>query len=257
MSTVVDLKKAAVAVGAALDLPGAHLKPPFGVRLTPVAGSHYRALLRAIAGGPAEPLRGLDETLKRAAVAEGKALGLSGRNLGPPFGVIVAPGRGWKLHELLWAISLAKVHLQVGSLAPHAIALYSHDKGQPAVYTMGPGRMQGILERIFYPHLPWEGDCSSTVTWYRFAANHMAPGKWPDPNGEGYDGEGYTGTMLEHGRAIAESEHEADDLAFYGHPVEHVAIIVARNEVVSHGSAGRPRLLGLNYRSDLAEIRRY
>jgi hypothetical protein len=89
--------------------------------------------------------------------------------------------------------------------------------------------------------LPFTTDCSGFVTL-------MA--KWsgnPDPNGNGFDGQGYTGTMLSNLPHIALNKTWRGDLAVFGaFPGLHVVTLLAGGSqmsdppVASHGGAGDP-----------------
>jgi cell wall-associated NlpC family hydrolase len=95
-------------------------------------------------------------------------------------------------------------------------------------------------------------DCSTFVTLCYKA------GGAPDPNGRGYDGLGYTGTMWGRGEAIASPG--PTDLAFYGDMgngiPSHVAIVTERGWVVSDGHTPISRY-PLLYRRDYRGSRRY
>jgi hypothetical protein len=90
-------------------------------------------------------------------------------------------------------------------------------------------------------HLPFETDCSGFVTM-------MA--KWggaPDPNGRGYDGYGFTGTLLDHLHYVDKQHARRGDLVVYGDGTgEHVVMLlqnVGEHDnpfVVSHGEEGGP-----------------
>jgi hypothetical protein len=101
------------------------------------------------------------------------------------------------------------------------------------------------------PNVPNYTDCSGFATWCYKSAGA------PDPNGFGYNGYGFTGTMLLHGHEVSLSSLVKGDLVFFGHPVEHVVIYVGTDRVVSHGSEIGPLLLTLNYRYDINQARRY
>lgn len=120
-------------------------------------------------------------------------------------------------------------------------------------YTQSSYRMQGVRHRIMPPNYPvWE-DCSSFATWCYWTA------KAPDPNGLGYNGQGYTGTQINHGRSVRLDDALKGDLVFYGWRSgipTHVAIYVGSGRVVSHGSEVGPLLLMATYRS-ITAIRRY
>lgn len=98
------------------------------------------------------------------------------------------------------------------------------------------------------PHgtLPFTTDCSGFVTLMS---------KWagcPDPNGRGYDGQGFTGTILAHCQHIDADDAKAGDLIVYGPDSgDHVVVIVGVGfdglgteagdfRVVSHGRQGDP-----------------
>lgn len=91
--------------------------------------------------------------------------------------------------------------------------------------------------------LPFTTDCSGYVTL-------MA--KWAgcsDPNGRGFDGAGFTGTLLEHCHHITEEQARPGDLIVFGpYPGHHVVTIVAKIpdgdfRTVSHGREGDPRFV--------------
>lgn len=86
--------------------------------------------------------------------------------------------------------------------------------------------------------LPLTTDCSGFVTLcYKLAGA-------PDPNGLDYNGQGYTGTLLEHGRHIPLAEVEPGDVIVYGPGTGwHTAIIVEAGKdplTVSHGQESEP-----------------
>lgn len=96
-------------------------------------------------------------------------------------------------------------------------------------------------------------DCSSSVTlMYRESALE-------DPNGLGYSGQGYTGTLWGRGQAV--DTPQAGDLCFYGYDSRgpfpsHVAICIGAGEVVSFGSTPIRRAT-VRYRSDYRGARSY
>jgi peptidoglycan hydrolase-like protein with peptidoglycan-binding domain len=118
-------------------------------------------------------------------------------------------------------------------------------------YTQDARRMEGVRQKIKPPRHPaWE-DCSSFATWCYWAAGA------PDPNGLGYNGFGYTGTQVQHGKTT--STPRPGDLVFYGGGTvpSHVAVYVGNGKVVSHGSEPGPYLLAIDYRSDRSQVRSY
>lgn len=102
-------------------------------------------------------------------------------------------------------------------------------------YTEGPQRMAQLGG-------PGTGaiycDCSAFVTYcYSWAGA-------PDPNGFGYNGTGYTGTLLAHGTPITMAQAQPGDVVVYGPGTGwHTALIVEAGAdplTVSHGQQGDP-----------------
>jgi hypothetical protein len=69
-----------------------------------------------------------------------------------------------------------------------------------------------------------------------------------DPNGTNYDGNAYTGTMMQHGHKT--THPVAGDLVFYRSP-EHVMVYIGDGEVVGMGGDPDPTRVPVHYRSDL------
>lgn len=86
--------------------------------------------------------------------------------------------------------------------------------------------------------LPITTDCSGWVTCCYYAAGA------PDPCGQGFDGQGYTGSMLAHLPAIAASQAEPGDLLVFGAaPGRHVVILAEQPGMAySHGTEADPSL---------------
>jgi hypothetical protein len=133
-------------------------------------------------------------------------------------------------------------------------------------YTQGSSRWQGIADTRYSAkgQYPNEADCSAYATWCLWNGLYVIYKKPDVVNGASWKA-GFTGTMLEHGRAI---EHIKNvrwaDCVIYGVPGtvgKHVAIIVGKKNgvpmVISHGSEGGPYYLPYNYRKDIQSIRRY
>lgn len=119
-------------------------------------------------------------------------------------------------------------------------------------YTQSAMRMQGVRQRIKPPNYPiWE-DCSSFATWCYWTSGAS------DPNGLGYNGEGYTGTLWNHGERVYSDVKKGDLYLYgwYGGIPTHVAVGVGGGRVVSHGGESGPLLLYGNYRG-LTGIKRY
>jgi hypothetical protein len=88
--------------------------------------------------------------------------------------------------------------------------------------------------------LPWTTDCSEFVTsLYSWVGA-------PDPNGFGYNGYGYTGSMLYSGQTIAMYQCKPGDVVIWGYfPGHHTAMIVDMSNssdpiIASHGSERGP-----------------
>jgi hypothetical protein len=86
--------------------------------------------------------------------------------------------------------------------------------------------------------LPLTTDCSGFVTVCYYLAGA------PDPNGRGYDGSGFTGTLLGWLRAIAPATARRGDLVVWGaYPGRHVALVLEPGDdplLCSHGRERGP-----------------
>lgn len=112
-------------------------------------------------------------------------------------------------------------------------------------YTQSSWRMEGVRHHLFPPSFPHYEDCSSFSTWVYYVA------KASDPNNLNYNGQGYTGTLTQHGRQVSIQSLQPGDLVFYGGSYSvpsHVAIYVGHGRVVSHGGEAGPLLLPVYYR---------
>lgn len=106
---------------------------------------------------------------------------------------------------------------------------------EPSIHYRQSRPIDGLNE----PHkLPLYTDCSGFSTDCYHWANA------PDPNGNGYSGQGYTGTMLAHCEHISLGELKAGDLIVYGnYPGEHVVICEVPGVdpmTISHGQEAGP-----------------
>lgn len=110
------------------------------------------------------------------------------------------------------------------------------------------------------PQVPDRWDCSGFLTNCHYA------GGASDPNGRGYDGLGYTGTLMSTGRKCTFDEMQPGDAIFYGYSVErpgfpkgsptHVALYVGKGMVLSLGSYPMG-YYEYDYRRDINHYRRY
>lgn len=125
-----------------------------------------------------------------------------------------------------------------------AAAMYGYYNRDVISYTQNTQRMQDFGPP---PNVPGATDCSAFATWCYKSA------RAPDPNGLGYNGTGYTGTLIGRGRAkTSVGQLSPGDLVFYGDSfgsTGHVAVYVGNSQVVSHGSQPGPLLLKVNYRT--------
>jgi hypothetical protein len=134
------------------------------------------------------------------------------------------------------------------------------DHANAVHYTEGRARWEGIANRLFVRdgRFPTHGDCSSTATWLLWNALFAHLGMSDVVNGEGWRS-GFTGTMLQHGKAVSSNAAQVGDLAIYGNggTGQHVAVSLGGGMVFSHGSEDGPFKIRLGYRSDLMCVRRY
>lgn len=91
-----------------------------------------------------------------------------------------------------------------------------------------------------YPKLPLTTDCSGFVTMaYQYA-------DCPDPNGLNYNGQGFTGTLLQHGKKV-QKPRPGDIVIYGGGTGNHAALVIAVNGTTmskiitaSHGNESGP-----------------
>ena len=86
--------------------------------------------------------------------------------------------------------------------------------------------------------LPLVTDCSGFVTLCYYLA------RAPDPNGRGYDGEGWTGTLIDHMTAVAPDDAQSGDVVVWGdYPGRHAAVVLEAGDdplLASHGQERGP-----------------
>ena len=107
-------------------------------------------------------------------------------------------------------------------------------------YSEGSNRMSSIGTKP--GTLPVTCDCSAFVTLCYFWAGCK------DPNGLGYNHEGYTGTLINHGREINAIDVKPGDLVIYGPGTgEHVALVISEGHgdpvTISMGKQGDPSVV--------------
>jgi hypothetical protein len=122
-------------------------------------------------------------------------------------------------------------------------AIYVSQHRAAIHYTQSSLRMQGISQGIRLPGFPRYADCSSLCCWFYWLVGALAL----------VGGAGYTGTQIQHGRRISESQIQPADLVFYGgwffwSAPTHVAVYIGAGKIVSHGSESGPQVLSMHYR---------
>lgn len=102
------------------------------------------------------------------------------------------------------------------------------DKGSGS-YTYSPTRP--YPPNLYGPPLPVKTDCSGFATLcYKEAG-------CKDPNGLGYSGQGYTGTLLLHGKQT--NQPQPGDLCFWRSP-DHVAVFIGNGNIIEFGGPPAP-----------------
>ena len=118
------------------------------------------------------------------------------------------------------------------------------------------GRMWCVRNRV-----AWKGDsttimktddCSAFSTDLRFVCG------FSDPNGRGYDGQGYSGTMWRNPKGkLVTGTKRGGDCSLYG-PENHATIWITSKHMLSHGCEAGPLLYTTaKYRSDYVGTKRY
>lgn len=127
-------------------------------------------------------------------------------------------------------------------------------------YSEGSNRWSGIAEdkRAYKNEYPPFADCSSSGAWVYWDATRAE--KLVDfVNGLGWRA-GNTTSMVRCGQNVNRNELLRGDAVFYGGSrtePEHLAIYIGNNRVFSHGSPGGPRILSIDYRTDINQFKRY
>jgi hypothetical protein len=109
------------------------------------------------------------------------------------------------------------------------------------------------------PEAAQKADCSTHSTDAYFWARLKTGIAVPDPNHNGYNGYGYTGTLIANPRVSPTGRHEIGDLALYGRNASntthvctcYVAGTGSSSEWCSNGSDAAPYPVELRYRGDL------
>jgi hypothetical protein len=103
-------------------------------------------------------------------------------------------------------------------------------------------------------------DCSGHSTCAFYWPRKVTGVAVPDPNGRGYDGYGYTGTLINN--PSASPPYQIGDLAIYGPSMSSTSHVVTCYEPgassdalwLSHGSEEAPYTVALHYRGDLLVV---
>lgn len=107
------------------------------------------------------------------------------------------------------------------------------------------------------PEKEQSADCSTSSTDAYFWAKKVTGVAVPDPNHSGYNGYGYTGTLINNPKVSA--PYRIGDLGLYGTSMSNTTHVVtcyvagsgSASEWCSHGSEAAPYPVELSYRSDL------
>jgi hypothetical protein len=112
------------------------------------------------------------------------------------------------------------------------------------------------------PESGFTTDCSGHSTCVYYWARQATGIAVPDPNGNGFSGYGYTGTLIDNPRCSP--KYLVGDLGIYGasaapDDTEHVVTCYAEGDGdsskwCSHGSEAAPYSVALHYRSDLVAV---
>lgn len=106
---------------------------------------------------------------------------------------------------------------------------------EPSIHYQQRRPIDGLTQPF---KLPLYTDCSG------FATDCSKWADAADPNGNGYNGSGYTGTMLAHCQHISQAEARPGDFVVYGnYPGEHTVIIEVPGTdplTISHGQEAGP-----------------
>ena len=155
----------------------------------------------------------------------------------------------------LRAIARARQVASVQAAGIAAMNLVINNRGS-IHYTQSPRRMSGVRGQLVPPRYgSWE-DCSSETTWICYVMHRAAQrfgGSFPDPNNLGYNGQGYTGTQINHGVPVNPfAGPVARTMVFYGYPIGHVGQKVSMNRIMSMGSEAGPLNVLVGYRTPTA-----
>ena len=116
------------------------------------------------------------------------------------------------------------------------------------------------LQKRPYPDTLWSDEAHAGIDCSSFVILVYKEASCPDPSGSGFNGYGFTGTLVANGTPVLVPQ--VGDLVFYrgdGNAAApgHVGIYVGNNEVVEIGSNNGILKLPMNYRSDIIEYRSY
>ena len=125
---------------------------------------------------------------------------------------------------------------------------------EPKIHYRQYRPMQSLGDK---PENGFSSDCSEHSTAAYFWAKKATGIAVPDPNNSGYNGYGYTGTLVNNPRVSG--SYQIGDLAIYGSSsgsTEHVCTCYVAGDAnssvwCSHGSEAAPYAVKLHYRSDL------
>jgi hypothetical protein len=142
----------------------------------------------------------------------------------------------------LQAIARAKQLASVQAAGVAAMQLVINNRGV-IHYTQSALRMSGVRGGLVPPKFGHFEDCSSEATWIAFVMDQAARkfgGRFPDPNNLGYNGQGFTGTQVTHGRQVSAAAGPiCRTFCFYGN-ISHVTVKKTMTRCMSMGSERGP-----------------
>ena len=158
------------------------------------------------------------------------------RDLRPPAPRKIPLAAWARLHKLIAPVSAdARMRAAIVSYLLWGIA------NEPQIHYARQRPMEDVRAPLRLKTLPRTADCSEFVTdAYAWAGA-------PDPNGLGYSGAGYTGTLLDHGKKIPMSQTLPGDLVDFGN--EHVCAVLEAGRdplLASHGQERGPIAIRLS-----------
>lgn len=158
------------------------------------------------------------------------------------------------------AVRLLEDYVALGNADPAAVRKAISDYCRRSINAAGGihyVQQRAMTSLGIPPENGFTADCSEHSTAAYFWARQITGTAVPDPNGTGYNGYGYTGTLIDNPKTS--SPYQIGDLAVYGSSMgntSHVCTCYVAGDAsssvwCSHGSEAAPYAVALNYRDDL------